>query len=126
MSEQGDAQVSLLFLPRVSALWGAAGAQRAFPNGNPVGGDDNPPFEGSYHPIGQRPGRSPNPLRAARPLQSAGIRPILDRAGPQHPHIECAEDALDDWLVESNGLGGLNVFCPGCWQREFGGSGALR
>ena len=30
------------------------------------------------------------------------------------------ENAADDWRVESVGLGELLVFCPKCWQREFG------
>jgi len=25
-----------------------------------------------------------------------------------------------NWLAEPDGHGGLNVFCPECWQREFG------
>lgn len=32
------------------------------------------------------------------------------------------EDPDDDWCVESDGVGGLHVFCPKCWQREFGPS----
>lgn len=30
------------------------------------------------------------------------------------------EEALDEWRVESDGVGALHVFCPGCWEREFG------
>ena len=49
---------------------------------------------------------------------------------PQEPH--CAncqrtprpgENPDDDWRIESDGTGELVVFCPECWQREFGSSG---
>jgi hypothetical protein len=32
------------------------------------------------------------------------------------------ENPADDWRAESDGLGELLVFCPECWQREFGSS----
>ena len=35
------------------------------------------------------------------------------------------EKAADDWRVESDGLGELHVFCPECWQREFGAGGSV-
>jgi hypothetical protein len=34
------------------------------------------------------------------------------------PHRE--ENADDDWRAESDGVGGLFVFCPLCWRLEFG------
>jgi hypothetical protein len=49
---------------------------------------------------------------------------------PEEDLIRCSEcgrvprpdeNADDDWRVESDGAGGLLVFCPQCWQREFGG-----
>lgn len=30
------------------------------------------------------------------------------------------DNAANDWRVESDGVGELLVFCPECWQREFG------
>ena len=30
------------------------------------------------------------------------------------------EHTLDEWHVESDGIGGLHAFCPECWDREFG------
>jgi hypothetical protein len=30
------------------------------------------------------------------------------------------EYALDGWHAEADGVGGLYVFCPECWDREFG------
>jgi hypothetical protein len=30
------------------------------------------------------------------------------------------ENLDDDWRAESDGAGELFVFCPECWQREFG------
>lgn len=30
------------------------------------------------------------------------------------------EKALDEWRVESDGVGHLHTFCPECWDREFG------
>ena len=33
------------------------------------------------------------------------------------------ENPDDDWRAESDGTGELLVFCPKCWQREFGSSG---
>ena len=32
------------------------------------------------------------------------------------------ENADDEWRAESGGVGELNVFCPECWDREFGPS----
>ena len=29
------------------------------------------------------------------------------------------ENPDDEWRAGSDGLGGLNVFCPECWEREF-------
>ena len=29
-------------------------------------------------------------------------------------------DALDEWHAESDGVGDLYIFCPECWDREFG------
>jgi len=30
------------------------------------------------------------------------------------------EYALDEWRVESDGVGEPHIFCPECWDREFG------
>jgi hypothetical protein len=30
------------------------------------------------------------------------------------------ENPNDEWRVESDGTGELHMFCPECWQREFG------
>jgi len=35
-------------------------------------------------------------------------------------HLAPYENSDDDWRVKSDGLGELHVFCPECWQREFG------
>ena len=44
-------------------------------------------------------------------------------------HLRCAncgrkpredENPDDEWRVYSDGLGELHVFCPECWEREFG------
>jgi hypothetical protein len=32
------------------------------------------------------------------------------------------ENADDEWRAESDGVGELHVFCPECWEREFGES----
>ena len=49
---------------------------------------------------------------------------------PEEALIRCAncgrtprpeENPDDDWRVESDGTGELYLFCPECWQREFGG-----
>ena len=30
------------------------------------------------------------------------------------------ENPDDEWRVEFDGVGGMHVFCPECWEREFG------
>lgn len=30
------------------------------------------------------------------------------------------ENPDDEWRVESDGVGELHIFCPECWEREFG------
>jgi len=35
------------------------------------------------------------------------------------------ENPDDEWRAVSNGVGVLHVFCPECWEREFG-AGKLR
>ena len=30
------------------------------------------------------------------------------------------ENADDEWRAGSDGVGELHVFCPECWEREFG------
>jgi len=32
------------------------------------------------------------------------------------------ENPDDEWRAVSNGVGVLHVFCPECWEREFGSS----
>ena len=40
--------------------------------------------------------------------------------------VECGresrddENADDEWRAGSDGVGELHVFCPECWEREFG------
>lgn len=36
----------------------------------------------------------------------------------REPRVDESSD--DEWRVESDGLGGLYVFCPECWERELG------
>ncbi len=66
-----------------------------------------------------RNGRGPS--ASLRAFRSCGHerRPCRTAVAPPRP----AENADDDWRVESDGAGGLLVFCPECWQREFGSSG---
>jgi len=52
---------------------------------------------------------------------------IRSPAAPQHfVCSECRrapdpdENPADDWRAESDGTGELHVFCPECWQHEFG------
>ncbi|MBA3584722.1 MAG: hypothetical protein H0W36_09400 [Gemmatimonadetes bacterium] len=35
------------------------------------------------------------------------------------------ENAEDEWRAGSDGLGELHVFCPECWEREFGKPGLI-
>jgi hypothetical protein len=32
------------------------------------------------------------------------------------------ENADDEWRAVSDGVGELHIFCPECWEREFGSS----
>jgi hypothetical protein len=38
------------------------------------------------------------------------------RVGEPRDH----ENADDEWRAGSDGVGELHVFCPECWEREFG------
>lgn len=35
------------------------------------------------------------------------------------------EHPKDEWRAEPDGRGGQHVFCPECWQREFGACATL-
>ena len=52
-------------------------------------------------------------------------RLIIGPANPTYnrPGLNRARNPDDEWRVESDGTGELLVFCPVCWQREFGSSG---
>jgi hypothetical protein len=46
--------------------------------------------------------------------------------------VECGREPRDDespddeWRAGSDGLGELHVFCPECWEREYGENAAER
>jgi hypothetical protein len=73
-------------------------------------------------------GGSASGVRARERPTTRSTRLRRDADDPADPAVcaECArhprdgESAADDWRAESDGTGELLVFCPECWQREFG------
>lgn len=70
-------------------------------------------------------GRSPPASGLSRGSSSARWPSLAVLAGKSERGVTALarENPGGEWRAESDGVGELLVYCPGCWEREFGSSG---